>query len=307
MMKALKLIIIVATFLIGGITFMGCEKSRASGSSETHEDERTADSNEKQISDSIMNEINSCIDQLARSQESNERIIDELKNELSNQKETYRLYGFVLCGVFVVIIVAIIMFVTLVKYHNNVQKQVNRYGKCIDDLCKKVCALEQKLTIVSSRPKTPNSGLHSNEYTLLASRIEKLERQYEQTVLNPTTDAPIPINTDIGQKSNEQNGYFNLPIQMSLTEAYFRHFYKSRDSESRFSANVSDGKAEFRPLEEASYFNDIKSSDAIRLSLEFQGCALSEATQMKVLTPGVAKLEDGRWVIKKKAFIILIR
>lgn len=306
MTKALKLTTIVVTFLIGCITFSGCEKSSASEppiTSGVNRQTETDNSNnnlhessdKEQILDSIK-VINSRIEILESNQESQKINIDKLTKDVSDMKGTFHLLVLTSC-VFAVILL-IVAIIALV--YNKAQ---GRHHKHIDDSWKRLKDLEQKPTMV---PRTSNSGLNNKEYNLLSSRIEKLERQLEKMTMIPT-HAPAPTNTDTGEQSHEQIGYFNLPSQISPTKAYFKRFYESRDSDSRFSVTIRDNKAEFRPLEGTPYLNEIKSNDTLRLALEFQGCALSEATQMEVSMPGEAKKEDGRWIIEKKASIILTR
>jgi len=92
---------------------------------------------------------------------------------------------------------------------------------------------------------------------------------------------------------------------MSSTSAYFKHLFETRDSEARFSVIIRNNKAEFNLLEGNQFINEISSNDNIKFALELQGCAPSEATQMRTILPGEAVKEDNRWVIKKKAQIYL--
>ena len=145
----------------------------------------------------------------------------------------------------------------------------------------------------------------------MASRISFIERQLDKMAQsqasvhkNVIQDRPVLVNN---QNINEQSGYFRLPVQKSLTEAYFKGFSISREADSHFSAYKRDKKAEFRPLEGTQYLNDMKSIDTIKMALEINGCALSEAKQMKIDEPGEAQKDGDRWIITKKATITLFK
>ena len=317
-MKTLRTFIIMVVLIIGGMAMTGCEDSNATnnpesvttnGQSESQTGEKPLDSSEKkQVLDSI-NVLVSQIESLSKSQEANANNLVEVKKEISDLKGSSHLYDLISWVIAAIaLLVAIIALIRL----SSIQKRANRHRKDIGEIEQRVYSLEQKTNTVPVRTKTTSSGLSNSEYTSLTSRIYKIERQLERMnqgsayePQNAVMSSPV---TEIRRPSvNEQSGYFGLSTQMSLTEAYFKRLSDIRESDSRFTVEVRNNRAEFRPLEGTQYLNDLKSNDSIKMALDFQGCAPSEATQMKVILPGEAKKDGDRWIITKKATIALYR
>lgn len=312
-MRTLRTFIIIAILFVGGMAMSGCEDSNAASndqqtttntSSEPKAEEKTMNSKEKkQLLDSI-NALVSQIEALSNSQETNTHKNNEVSKDVSDLKGSSHLYDLISW-----VVAAIALFVAIISLIrlSSIQKRANRHRKDIGEIAKKVDSLEQKINTV----KKPSSGLSNSEYTSLPSRIYKIERQLEKMNLgsaykpqNAVMSNPV---SEIRRTTvNEQSGYFGLPTQMSLTEAYFKRLSDIRESDSRFTVEVRNDKAEFRPLEGTQYLNDLKSNDSIRMALDIQGCAPSEAIKMKVTLPGEAKKDGERWIITKKATITLI-
>lgn len=304
----------MVVLIIGGMAMTGCEDSNATnnpesvttnGQPESQTGEKPLDSSEKkQVLDSI-NVLVSQIESLSKSQEANANNLDEVKKEISDLKGSSHLYDLISWVIAAIsLLVAIIALIRL----SSIQKRANDIG----EIGQRVYSLEQKTNTVPVRTKTTSSGLSNSEYTSLTSRIYKIERQLERmnqgSAYEPQNAVMSNPVTEIRRSSvNEQSGYFGLPTQMSLTEAYFKRLSDIRESDSRFTVEVRNERAEFRPLEGTQYLNDLKSNDSIKMALDIQGCAPSEATQMKVILPGEAKKDGDRWIITKKATIALYR
>lgn len=315
-MKTLRTFIIIAVLIIGGMAMTGCEDSNEFNNPQTvttnEQPESQAgakpmDSNEKkQVLDSIK-VLASQVETLLKNQETNTNNLKEMSNEMNDLKGTSHLYDFI--SWVIAAITLLVAVIALIKL-NSVQKRANRHRKNIGELEHRINSLEQKTNSVPVRNKTANSGLSNSEYTTLTSRIYKIERQLEKMNQSPIQESQhvVPSNpvSDERRLVNEQSGYFGLPTQMSLTEAYFKRLSDIRESDSRFTVEVRNDKAVFRPLEGTQYLNDLKSNDSIKMALDIQGCAPSEATQMKVILPGEAKKDGDRWIITKKATIALL-
>lgn len=306
-MKTFRTIILASTLLIGGITFTGCEDNNVSNSqqkqSESQAEANPMDSSEKkQVLDSI-NALGSQIETLTNEQENITSDLKTVSKEVSELKGSSHLFD--LISWIVAAVALLVALITLIKL-SSIQKSADRHRNDLMKLGQRISLLEQNPT----QAKSTYSGISSNEYSSLISRISLIERQIDkmnqsQIAVPQNVVQNRPISDVLKDSTSEQNGYFGLPTQMSLTEAYFKKLSDIRESDSRFTVSVKDTKAEFRPLEGTQYLNDLKSNDAIKMALEIHGCAPSEANQMKVLMPGEAKKTDGRWIIIKKASIYL--
>lgn len=313
-MKTLRTFIIMVVLIIGGMAMTGCEDSNASDNLQTiPTDERpesrpgvtTLDSNEiKQVLDSI-NVLLSRIEASSKSQEANTNKLDEVTKEISDLRGLSNLYDFILLTIAAIaLLVAMISLIRL----SSIQKRANRHRKDIEEIKYRVYSFEQKTNAVPVRAKTTSSELSNNEYISLISRINKIEYQIDKIKPPIIPGPPLVGPPDVRHTSiDEQSGYFGLPTQMSLTKAYFKRLSDIRESDSRFTVEVRNDKAEFRPLEGTQYLNDLKSNDSIKTALDIQGCAPSEATQMRVILPGEAKKDGDRWIITKKTTIALYR
>jgi len=315
-MKTFRTIILVATLLIGGMAFTGCEDSNVSNSQQTtptqkqiesQAEAKPMDSSEKkQVLDSI-DALGSQIETLTNEQENITSELKTVSKEVSELKGSSHLLD--LISWIVAAVALLVALITLIK-HSSIQKRADRHRNDLMKLEQRISLLEQKAVPSPTRAKTTYSGISSNEYSSLISRISFIEQQIDkmnqsQTAVHQNVVQNRPVSDVLKDNTSEQIGYFGLPTQMSLTEAYFKKLSDIRESDSRFTVSVRDTKAEFKPLEGTQYLNDLKSNDAIKMALEIHGCAPSEANQMKVLMPGEAKKTDGRWIITKKASIYL--
>jgi len=314
MMRIMRTIIVVS-LLIGGLTIAGCDDDNNTGyvNSSVQPDNTKEEGGGIELEENMhvldsINVLTSRLDTLGEAQRENAQSIANIDKELSELKGASHLID--LISWIVVAIAVVIAVVSLVKL-SSINGRANRHRKAIEELSTRINLLEHKSANIPARAKTTYSGLSNSEYDKLASRIGKIERQLDKQSQDNTI-APQNVSqarhlSDIQRFNNEQKGYFSLPTQMSLTEAYFKRLSDTRDSDSRFTVVVRDNNAEFKPIEGTQYLNEIKSNDAIKMALEIQGCLPTEANLMRVLMPGEAKKMNGRWVITKKATIYLQR
>lgn len=97
------------------------------------------------------------------------------------------------------------------------------------------------------------------------------------------------------------NRYFGAPISGgAVGKDYFKKF-EAREY-SYFSATVSGSVAELQPI---ATLDNFKSLDSLELAVEFQGASIKEAERMELLKPGLARLQDNRWLIEQKAVVTL--
>lgn len=315
-MKILKTIIVVATLLIGGMAFTGCEDSNASNHQqgattpeqmEPQAGEKPLDSKEKKAVLDSINIVNNRVDDLITIIESQKSIIERNQSNIDELKKTSSISTLVSWAIALISIILAIYALIKVKSTN---ARAGRHREDIKQLKHSQIELERTIANSNRNRNSTASTISSRDYSDLSYRISKLERFYaqQQNPAIPAVEIRGSRNVITPQQTiPAQHGYFGLPSQMSMTEAYFKKFDEVRDSDSRFSVEVNGEKAEFKPLlESTKLLNGIKSGDVIKFALEFQGCALSEATQMKVMSAGEAIKKDGLWIITKKAIISLV-
>jgi hypothetical protein len=142
----------------------------------------------------------------------------------------------------------------------------------------------------------------------LSKRIDEIERKLNSKQTQPThkeDNPPIVIDNPVSQK---REAYFGTPSQAQGDSAYFKKEFKYHDTEVMFSAVIIEDNAEFRPIEgNTASLGTLKSSDTMKLAVQFEGCAPSEANSMQVILSGIAKFDGERWYIKKKTVVRLIK
>lgn len=314
-MKILRTLIVMVAISIGGMAMSGCEDSDASnnqqpvttnGPSEPQAEEKSMDSKEKKAVLDSINIITTRVDELFAKIETQQSVIEKNQSNINDIKKTSSISTLVSWTLtFISMILAIF---ALIKTKNT-NTRAGRNREEIDKLKQSLVDMESNLARSARNNNTGASTLSNRDYTDLSYRIAKLERLYTQKQALTTSSVEL----ERGKKSVMPqiltlHGYFGLPSQMSMTEAYFKKFEEIRDSESRFTVEIKNEKAVFEPLlESTKLLNGIKSGDVIKFALEFQGCALSEATQMKVTSAGEAIKKDGLWIITRKALISLFQ
>lgn len=304
----------MAMLIIEGVALTGCEKRNASNYQQTYTNEQLEqqtgdkhlDSNDKkQVLDSI-NAIIYHIETLSKNQETNNNSLKNVSNNIADLKRVSHLFYFIS---WVISAIALLVAVIAIIKLNSVKKRADRHSNKLEKLNQRIGVLEPKTESSPIRAKSTYSGVSSIEYSSLSSRLDFIERQLNKMIKsqNVVHQNEVQVNPVLEPRpyTNERNGFFGLPTQMSLTKAYFKKLSDIRDSDSRFLVSIRENKAEFRPIEGTQYLNDLKSNDDIKMALDMQGCAPSEATQMTVILPGEAKKDGDRWIITKKATIAL--
>lgn len=314
MMKILRTFIIMATLIIGVIAMSSCEDSDASNNkqtvstnelSEQQADEKPVDSKEKKA---VLDSVNKRVDGLLTKIEAQKSVIEKNQSNIDVIKKTSSISTLISWTLAVISIILSIYAIIKVK---SINAQAVRDREGVEELMQSLMNMERNLASSARNKITGASTLSNRDYTDLSYRITKLERLYTQKQAHTTSKVEFggeekPM---IPQpQPHTQHGYFGLPSQMSLTEAYFKKFDEIRDSDSRFTVEIKDEKAAFEPLlESPKLLNGIKSGDVIKFALEFKGCPLSDATQMNVKSAGEAINKDGLWIITRKALIYLAK
>ena len=313
-MKTLHTIILIASFIFSSMVFSSCEEDTAtdtaryqtaieSGQTTIPDTGNKLDSTEKKAVLDSINIVNSRVNEVFSENEKQGKEIVKIQTELDDYKKDSALsilISWVVAGI------AIILAIISTIKASAANSRAGRHRNEIEELKKAISDLRLKPT---SNTRQTSYLSSANDYYSLADRISRIERQMKQESRAQTQPIPTPVPIQTIQSkpgvSHEQHGYFGVPSQMSSTSAYFKHLFDTRDSEARFSVIIRNNKAEFNLLEGNQFINEISSNDNIKFALELQGCAPSEATQMRTILPGEAVKEDNRWVIKKKAQIYL--
>lgn len=152
-----------------------------------------------------------------------------------------------------------------------------------------------------------SKGLRSNEHVNLQIQINNLEQSIRnlQDYLNDINKTPIHHKGNINSASisnQVQEGYFGLPVKTD--PAYFNNFLPSKQPEARFSVEISNNKAIFKPFENNQFLNSYLSSDTVRVAITFIGDTKT-ATNMIVIQEGEATYRNERWYITNKAIVKL--
>lgn len=191
-----------------------------------------------------------------------------------------------------------------IKLCVSLQGRANRQRRDIDNIVR-----EKREASFNTRATTTSKSSTPSDYEFLKKRVSELEYQVRQLTAATRSTQPYtqPVPNPVIPEVISKNGYFANPIQAS--EPYFRKLLSSRDSEARFSVEIQGEKGYFKPLDDSSsYLFTLVSNDAMKSAIEFSGCQPpSEATSMRIITPGEAVQKDGRWYITKKASVALSR
>lgn len=310
-MKTLRIFMFMTVLIISGMSLTGCENRKDSDTLQSDTNyqhpettgEKDMDSNEKQ---QVLDSISVLVSQIETLSETNNNKLITISKEIEDLKGSshfFDLISWLIAGISLVIaMIAIISF-------NSIRKRCNRHRNELGKMEQKISMLAQNTISSPVQAKSSYSGISNREYTSLTSRIRLIEHQLDQITKNQTTIQQNIVQTgshsEVCPYTNEQKGYFDLPTQMSLTEAYFKKLYDIRTSDSRFLVSIKENKAEFTPIEGTQYLNDLRSYDDIKMALIIQGCAPSEATKMTVNQPGEVKKDGDRWIITKRATITL--
>lgn len=256
-------------------------------------------SEKRQLLDSIAT-INTMVETLSRKVDMQTKSTESVDIKLTGYKQrTTLLTTIILALGLVSFIMAIIAFIKA----SNSQKRNVRHRSEIEQLKAQISNLGHG---IQNQSRQKNNSTDNSNYYTLASRISTLESQlrYLNSLNKPNTDRTSTVVSNVNVVKNTRTGYFGMPSKMSETASYFKCMLDSKnDSDARFLATVNGNTAEFKPLEGLAYLNDFRTSETLKLAFDHTGCAPSEANSIVVITPGIAKLEDSRWIIIQKAKI----
>lgn len=177
----------------------------------------------------------------------------------------------------------------------------------VEDVEKSLKRIKLKLQNENHQPQQVSRNNSSNEVEQLKHRVWDLENQLRQlsATLTPnrlTTPVPEPIVPSPQQQGKK--GFFANPIKGATP--YFKKLLQYKEPEARFSADITNNKAIFKPFEESVDFNTyISFIDDFRAAIDFSGCDPKQATSMRIIKGGDAELRDGKWYITKKALVNL--
>ena len=312
-MKIFNIRTVVLALFVGGLILTSCEDEAASTnqsnpstvsdkvtntSTNQGEDVSVSPINTAEL-DSMKNIIEYLKKQVGESSSRSDKYESEIKT-IKKQESSNKLYLLisVVLGV-ISLVVAIIALFQASKFN----KRLDKHGNDINNL---------KHSYDNRFSPSPRQNA-SDDYSQLRSRLESLEHEVkalkrsknivDENRVSPyipkPAHAPIPV-------VETHKGYFGQPTQAD--RGYFKSFLTTRDSEARFSAEEKDNVAEFKPLlNSRAELETWLHTDAAKLAVEFNGCSLQDATQATVITPGVAKFENNRWYIIKRASVALTR
>lgn len=312
MTKRIFFTIVMSFILMGGMTICGCSKSTTAGDIQNQEASNPSepDSTQKATAEDkpgiTINQLNDKVFKLESSLTKNTTDIESTKSELNNSNRNHSLLIVTTLSISLfALLISIIVFrkvFKVIKHTNRISKEIDGVYSNMENLDLKIKSYPQQTRI------SPHSEISSYDYRRLSERITRIENQIRLRTshqdYSSTVDNRLEVNK--GSENNVRRGFFALPSQMSVTSAYFKEFYESRDSDSRFSVEIKEGKAYFKPLLDSNkLINGVKSGDVIKFALEFQGCPIAESKQMKVYSDGEATLKDNLWKITKKSIISL--
>ena len=306
-MKSLKLIIALVILLIGGM-IVGCGHGTTLEVGHADQDrvEKTNSTNTKASNQISSEEEKAVLDSINRI---NNQLMD-LNSKVSQQectiKDNTRISVIAILVTLVIAIVSLIAAILAFVKAKGANTRSVRHRKEIEELKRSLSESEARVANILRNRGISDYGIQSREYSELSSRIYRIENQIQHQYhpIKPVRGINDVI-VDKQTSSCEEHGYFGLPSKISETQAYFVRLESSRNPDARFDVNVKNGIASFKPLEGIRYLNDLRGSDTIKMSLEIQGDIPSGVTQMTLISPGEAKLENGRWVIIKKVIIRL--
>lgn len=156
----------------------------------------------------------------------------------------------------------------------------------------------------SSTPISRPNALHTDK-----SEVEKivkdfLKKELGQNGYNSSTRHESRVEHVKDEVRQVKSGYFENPIPHQ--KPYFRRLLSSKDSDARFSVEISGDEAQFKPIQEQEYFLTMISDDYFEAAIEFRGCSKNEnPSSMDIKRNGKAVRDGEKWVIKEKAIVEL--
>lgn len=298
-MKSLRYLLALLTIvLVLGLSLTACDDG-ANAQNSTNETKLETEQKSPDLNSLVKDSLNNFAARIdSISKESREAIdeVSSMNSKVSDLKNNEK-WIWSSCGLgLLALILVLYCIIRSVKLNERLDRHRDKIQEFKRD--KQNASFAPKSVFKSSTPA---------DYERLKKRVSDLEFQIRQLTsysqpIQPTQSKVEPIVTPAVLASNK-NGYFGTPI--NATDPYFKKLLVSRDSDARFSAEISGVKAYFKPLDSSTYFGTFVSNDALRAAVEFKGCAPSEATSMQVIARGEAVQRDNKWVITKKATVNL--
>lgn len=303
--------LIIVLLLIIGMAMAGCKdkieeyNSPTSWEDQFNDDLRNRPTPDTAKKNSVSDSIRILNDWITKIEENQASIRNELSEEINLQinavgeKEgTHFLISWLTAA-----IAFILSFIALWQI-SNLKQKIEELNKTIEKLTR-VGQKEDK-GVAPPSYTSYSSRTYNPDYSKLDSRLSRLERELRKIQQSPQNTVPETEKKKYPPTLTKepQTKYFASPSKKSETEAYFEVLSDTKDTSTRFKANVADEIAKFEPI---TGLGEITSSDSVNRAIEIIGCDRSEASRYSVRTPGEARLEDGYWVIKKKAIIKLER
>lgn len=311
MWQIIKKTIILCVCLIGWFALSNCEKSIAAEGDHAAMDNQnlqsqiqTKDNNSKSeipSFESLTNKIET-IDSINDKQTTK---IDIQESNLKGQERNLLLWG---CIAFTLFIISILISVISFLKIKGLRRRLNSHREGIKKINEAINDITSQLTNLPRLKASSTPG--DRDLKNLSNRIAKLESFLNQAGVSPTPIQSIKNANSPNTKENygasqfPPKAFFGIPSRMSETSGYFKELFASPDNaDARFSTTIRDNIAEFSPLDGTRYYNEFKSSDALKLSVDFIGSIPTEIRSMTIIKPGKAKYEGSIWVIVDKAKI----
>lgn len=319
-MKAIRSIIaIIAIVLISGLSLNNCTKNTETPQSTPNNSVPVSSIDTAGIKDTVTLKIVASINTL------NNRMCyttEEIKHMQDSITELQKTEKMLWSAIGLITIIALILMALCIKFYSILKRQNNSRKSATQEQIK-----DKQTEPYRPRPVTVEKSYVTVEIKDLEQRVAKIEallkklntednskqqpNQKSPGTVPPPTVNIIPPQEKIPEEEKSisiptKKGYFGNPAPSD--KPYFKRLYNSPDSEARFSVEISGDKAHFRPLDSSKYIGTFISNDAMRTAIEFTGCNPSEhPNSMRVIMPGEAVLENGKWFIIKKSQVYLSR
>ena len=292
-MKNIRFVTAILTILIiFSLSLSSCEESQVETTSKPQPiTPYTQGDINKEIKDSL-NNFNTKIEAISKESKATANEVTLIKVNVSKLQDN-EIWQWVAVGFGVI---AIILCMFCFKSSSTLKKRANRQRNDIQNLQR---AQQEK----SFAPQAAAKASIPTDYENIKRRISILELQMNQLKSEKKHMSMSDVDTSNAYITSCKNGYFGNPIQSS--KPYFKKIIISRDSEARFSVEISDNKAIFKPVEAP--LGTFISNDAMRAAIDFAGCPQSEASSMQVIKPGKAEQRDSRWYVTEKVLVNLSR
>lgn len=306
-MNQMKKYIMTMLLLFIGATFCACGSETSSGKAEDNGAEQIGAS---VVTDSMTLANKAVLDSIANLHSNIDKVNSDFtrkSTEMDEEVSSLRCMVWALGGFCVLCLFLSFMVVMWCK---KLKEQGIQHRADIKALSARIGNGNVAASSVVGKPST-------NEYLELKSKIAKLEDKISglnrigiptQSTQQPKSNPNTNPNNVGGPSSKEEKvvkAYFGNPT-MGDKDGYFKKVLDSKDSDARFVAEIRGDKATFKPLTDSDAAKKtLLTSDQMKLAVEFSGCSLSEMKGMEITAGYVEKKENGRWVIKNKARVIL--